>query len=486
MIFLLGLFCALLAGETALRLGGYVFRLAQERNNRISLDRSTYRIMCIGESTTAGDAKAWPGRLESLLARRYPAARFSVVNKGLVSVNSSRIMQELEANLDEVHPDMVISMMGMNDGFIRYYEGISDAESPLFRHFRLYKWLRIMLNQSVAAPRPLPAPPRNEDRHTGPIDPYEPFENFTEDIARQESLLLEKINRDPGDATSRYILGTHWTLGRGLNTHNPALQKKGEELLLRAARLAPKKDFIFRALGVHYTLSNEFERAIPPLEKAAELNPSVTNWFYLGRACRVNNLPDKAEAAYLKAIDFKRLDGESGEALFELCWLHINRKNYSKAEALLQKARGHNPENETVYGALASLYTESGRPDLARRYTAKLSKTRAMFTEMTRENYKILRRILNSRKIRLAVMQYPMCDLAPLRALLGDPGDIIFIDNERTFKKAVAGKGYVFYFGDMFAGNFGHCTGEGNELIASNAAEALDGYFVRSFRKSGR
>jgi len=81
--------------------------------------------------------------------------------------------------------------------------------------------------------------------------------------------------------------------------------------------------------------------------------------------------------------------------------------------------------------------------------------------------------------VRLAIMQYPMCDLEPLMKLFDDPVDIIFIDNERTFRKAVKEKGYTYYFQDMFAGNFGHCTGPGNALIARDAAAALSAYLGR-------
>ena len=101
-----------------------------------------------------------------------------------------------------------------------------------------------------------------------------------------------------------------------------------------------------------------------------------------------------------------------------------------------------------------------------------------MFTETTRANFKKLKQILDSRGIRLAAMQYPMCAPAPLRDMLDNSRDVIFIDNEWTFRRAVDSKGYVFYFADIFAGNFGHCTPEGHKLIARAAADALSGYFA--------
>ncbi|HBA60498.1 MAG TPA: hypothetical protein DCZ92_06720 [Elusimicrobia bacterium] len=477
-VLLLGALFALLSAEAALRLGGFAYRAAQERRNRIAVGREGYRIMCLGESTTAGGEDAWPVRLERALSRRYPEARFSVINKGMAGVNSSELMRELEKNLDQVRPGLVIAMMGLNDGFIRYYDGIAGAESRLFRHFRLYKLTKLLLNKG-GAPRPLPVPvPAQAAPYSGPVDPYLPYLDGKKDMARQEAALRGQIARDPGDAASLYLLGRYWALDAGWKKHDAELGKQGEELLLRAARLAPKNSFIPWTLGMYAILQKKDPaRGLPLLEKAAELNPSAANWYYVGRAYKDHGLPEKADAALLKALAPGAPLGIREEAAFELCWLYISRREFKKAEDLMREALELDPYNEKVQGALAAVYTESGRPELARKHAARLSSTRGMFTATTRANFAELRRALKSRGIRLAVMQYPLCDPAPLRALFEDAGDIIFIDNDRAFRKAVREKGYTYYFKDMFAGNFGHCTGPGNDLIAESAADALSGYF---------
>ena len=51
--------------------------------------------------------------------------------------------------------------------------------------------------------------------------------------------------------------------------------------------------------------------------------------------------------------------------------------------------------------------------------------------------------------------------------------DIVFVDNERTFKEAVLKDGYDAYFTDHFGGDFGHCTAKGNKLIVDNVAQAI-------------
>ncbi len=59
--------CAVLL-ELGLRIGGFVILSLQEYRNRISLkQKGTYRILCLGESTTANE---WPGPLEKILNQK--------------------------------------------------------------------------------------------------------------------------------------------------------------------------------------------------------------------------------------------------------------------------------------------------------------------------------------------------------------------------------------------------------------------------------
>ena len=50
---------------------------------------------------------------------------------------------------------------------------------------------------------------------------------------------------------------------------------------------------------------------------------------------------------------------------------------------------------------------------------------------------------------------------------------IYFVSNEKNFKEALNKYSYYQIFRDNFAGTFGHCTNYGNELIAKNLAETI-------------
>jgi lysophospholipase L1-like esterase len=105
----------LLLLEGMLRIAGLIVSLPQSMDNIAPADRESYRIICLGESTTAGGANSWPGQLEEILNNRSKTLRFRVYNLGIPGVTTAYILSNLEDNLERYKPDMVVSMMGTND-----------------------------------------------------------------------------------------------------------------------------------------------------------------------------------------------------------------------------------------------------------------------------------------------------------------------------------------------------------------------------------
>jgi len=68
-----------------------------------------------------------------------------------------------------------------------------------------------------------------------------------------------------------------------------------------------------------------------------------------------------------------------------------------------------------------------------------------------------------------------MRDLNQLQDMFVDSDGVIFVDNERVFKDAVAKEGYEEYFYDYAAvtKNSGHGTDKGNRLLADNIADTI-------------
>ncbi|HTY46019.1 MAG TPA: tetratricopeptide repeat protein, partial [Patescibacteria group bacterium] len=135
---------AVIALEISLRLAGALFLFTQECRNRVSLHRKdTYRILCLGESTTAG---AYPAFLEEALNRRNLGTRFTIIDKGMPAINTSVIVARLGYELNRYHPDMVITMMGINDtGVHMPYEFDSGSGiGRVWKSMRVYKLAKLL------------------------------------------------------------------------------------------------------------------------------------------------------------------------------------------------------------------------------------------------------------------------------------------------------------------------------------------------------
>lgn len=148
LILLLGIFFAIFILEIGL-IGlelGYSFM--QEFNNSVSLSQKKIcRILCLGESMTApGGGGTYTDKLENILNQAGIGIKFKVINKGAIGVNSSYILAHLEENLQKYKPNIVITMMGINDKGVRYYEGIEDS-SILFTHCKTYRLLKTLWKQ---------------------------------------------------------------------------------------------------------------------------------------------------------------------------------------------------------------------------------------------------------------------------------------------------------------------------------------------------
>jgi len=136
--------------------------------------------------------------------------------------------------------------------------------------------------------------------------------------------------------------------------------------------------------------------------------------------------------------------------------------DFKKSRALSEKALRLNPQARDTTG-LAFLLDEKSHAAVAED---------ARYTPVTISNYRKIRQVLAERGITLVAMQYPTRRLQPLKDILNGSSGVYFVSNENM--KALAEQhGYSKYFVDMYAGDFGHCTQEGNRLVAENAADTI-------------
>jgi len=158
-IFLLifGIILSLMTLEAGLHLGGFALnRLQQAQNSQKIKEKDSYRILCLGESTTAfGGEFSYPDQLQNILNKKGLGLDFRVINQGMIGSNSYFISKRLGRFLDQYDPDMVIVMMGINDpGQLEMYKNRSSPANIFLQKIKVVKlakliWMHIKERESA-------------------------------------------------------------------------------------------------------------------------------------------------------------------------------------------------------------------------------------------------------------------------------------------------------------------------------------------------
>jgi tetratricopeptide (TPR) repeat protein len=456
------LFFAIL--ETGLRLGGFIISGIQKRHNLYSIRKNgQFRILCLGESTTAGGWDSYPAQLEEILNKSGLGLKFSVINEGIPCTNTSFILSHLEENLNKYRPDMVITMMGINDhGDHLPYETISRSRLinilKVSRTYRLMRLIALHIKSKISS-------------HSLE-DSIQPQTSGKENVIKAGYVLpkidglIQNINNNRTLSISEYlILANHYEFFMQYD--------KAMDICKKALEVSPDNSEVWskwiRAAGFFSNNDAEIEKLC---FKAITSNPTSDKcYFAMGDIYQSWDKTDKAIAAYLKALE---LNPGNYEVYFELGESYLKLKgDVVKAETMFKKALEINPNSEQAFRGLVALYSMTDSRG-GQNYLLGLSQfRRPYYVDMTRYNYRKTWQILKNRKIPSIFVQYPMRSVESLKKMFDSPEGIIFVDNEKAFKTAVSQKGYSHYFIDMIGGDFGHCKLAGNRLLAANIARVV-------------
>jgi len=445
-LILFGLFLCALILETGLRLNGFIFLFLQEHKNRIVMQRKdAYRIMCLGESTTAlGGDDSYPRQLEKILNQKDTGIKFSVINKGLSGTNTSAILAQLDENLNKYKPDMVITMMGINDASGGYYVMPGDtfvSKTILFlKSFRIFKLAKLLWEHIV----------------------------YKFDFEHNIRALECSIKSNPANDRLSFELAELYKRQGNLES--------AEEIYKKIIELNPKSNEAYAKLGMLYEAENKLFLAEEALKKAIELNPNsdaaICVLAIVYKRCKKFA---EAEEFFKKAVKLK--PGFS-VAYFQLRMCYIEQGKLVDAEQAFKDAIKVDPNNDRAYGRLALLYEGTERHVLAQEYFDKVNQLwLKLYVGPIYSNYRQLKESLDKKGIKLVCAQYPMRSIEPLKRILGPYEGVIFIDNEKVFKEAVQQTNHNEYFKDMFGGDFGHLASKGNRLLAENITNNILGEF---------
>ena len=237
-LILFGLFLCMILLETGLRIGGFIILSLQEYRNMASIrEKGEYRIMCLGESTTADGGKySYPSQLEDILNEQDLGVKFSVINNGVRGTVTGVILSQLEGNLDRYNPDMVITMMGENDDrdFVFYEDKNFSHAEKFFKTLKIYKLSKLIWLHSL-------------------------------DKLKVRLIIDEDKEMNSVDAGLDF-LGAKSYADQG--KHDQAKQ-----ILKEKIKIDPRDDKAYFEYASFYERQNEFHKAIGLFKHAIELNP---------------------------------------------------------------------------------------------------------------------------------------------------------------------------------------------------------------------
>ena len=226
-LILFGLFLCTILLETGLRIGGFTILSLQEYKNRTSLKKDGYRILCLGESTTQ---QGYPEQLNIILNDMDLTKEFSVINKGIGGTNTGIILTRLESYLEKYKPDMVITMMGINDNAFLTLVPVEDIFKErkderiynvnALRIYKLFKLLKLHINEKVKEVR------------------YKEAESFGGNKIKEEIIDESKYLKEPEEMFKKVIeidpINEAGYIGLGWCYREQRRYKEAEEILKKA------------------------------------------------------------------------------------------------------------------------------------------------------------------------------------------------------------------------------------------------------------
>ncbi len=492
-LIILGIFTSLIVVECSLRGAGLIYSFLQEKENKSSqlTDTDEIRILCIGDSMTAlGRRNSYPAQLEDILNVKKSDKKYVVLNKGIVGKDSEGLTMILDNLLRKHDPHIVIAMVGINDRANHYHPMIVKIERFLnnFRTFNLATWLWHGIQVKVHR--------NNESRALNQRD----FEIEGADLDNEQLVKGMFVNMQRQiDQMNSYLAGKNDQTKNQVKEEIAIIKRNQLELLIAVALYHRTRHDFPKAIGylqsaIELDKDNylayvemgrsleemgKYEQAITFLHRANKIGPVtyLTNFELAKCYEKMGNL-EEAESYYSRVYEISRITKKENISGDMGNWF-VRNKDYQRAEEALLKALKERPDDYHLYEQMAALYRMGGNEDEAGavKYLERGYKLRQMaesFLPETVHNYNKIAEIVMGHDRQLIVMQYPLRRLKPLKDIFWNAEEILFVDNEASFFDTLKVGEFQEYFNDFFAGDFGHCTGKGNRLIAANALKAIE------------
>ncbi len=450
----LGVLLALSVLEAGLRLAGWHETRGQE--NRITTAQpplpGEYRIICLGESTTVQTYSnnqniAWPKKLERKHNSLGLGKTFRTITIAKHGTSTPFLIRDLERRIDEIKPDLVVSMMGINDISTLSYFQRSDWLSTL-RTVKLTRWLTQSLKQLV-------------------------IPHVTEPEGRRIEIAIMQL--PPRAIVKNSLEVPQIQSENDLTTYVQNVEAYAHSL--------PRRHTFFAYQVAAIALLN--------LRGIAEVDPNLKPF-----------LPSIAERTIEMSRKSIAHNPYSTSALRFFIYAAVNRPDLN-AEIIkhIHNAIDHGGNLDSALLSLIGIYRDD-RIQNELKEVGIATDTNATPLSKTRENYLYLARMLKQMGVPYMVMQYPNASINGMQSIFSNAeipyatfsdlledssfnppvspefANILFVSNE-NFRSIVTPENEAEYFKDMFHNgpllHFGHTTEKGHELIADNVVHVLTG-----------
>ncbi|AGH96557.1 GDSL-type esterase/lipase family protein [Pseudobdellovibrio exovorus] len=509
----------LLLTEALLYMVGWGYNYVQRTYNPKTIASSTSEksneskvILCIGESTTAwGLGDSYPAVLQRKLDALYGSNTYYVINEGVAGSDTQKIALSLESLLILYKPDIVITMVGINDSWqIR-------GETGLLKYSKLYKLytlirhnLDLLKNNQTQKPeeeQALSVEKRNflktdyeairllsdserelleqaerefrSKRFLEAVQAYKSALNFEElpnyirfnlgqallEIGNKneaEKFFEDYVKGNPSDlAQVRVASLYHFAFGIS-DRYGQSLAQKYSRMALQSN---PENIEALKILGCSLESQKDTQvEAKGYLEKAIRLG-SVDGNVIVSLARIYRNEGRFKDSEKILKIG---LNDPTDMGFFiwkDLIAFYQTQKDWVNAEKFVDEALRKYPNNQNLIDVKSEIYKAQGKKYESEGKDIRYWKKNFLLFPPTRENYVQIAKIIEGKKIQHVAMQYPMRSIEELKTLLVDFKSIAFVDNQNNFQTAVEQKGFDAIFNDNFAEDFGHMTPLGSQIL---------------------
>lgn len=425
-----GILIALIILELSLQTAGFVASSYQRyRNNQALKNKSEYKIMCLGESTTYG---GYPKELQNMLNQKYPN-KFTVIDCGVPGNNLDNILSQLDINIAKYNPDFAICMMGINDGFISLSTNKPELET-----------------------KPEPEPERKKISY---LKTYELYH-----LLRKHIILILQTNFD-----AYYVLKLY-------------CQKKYSDAERVCVTILKTKQNDYQAYAylamLYYYHLNKKNIAYEIALNIIETNKAVSeSWKQVMYEIIIDYNIKNNKIELVRQYTEKLLKDDKIILNARMYWFVKDIMTEEQKKIFLKKMSYDKEGLDSYYGLLAIENMEKKDYEKAEEYFRIAENLRLEHpNKHTNEIYRLILKKLTDKNIKVICMQYPVRSVELLKNILKNEqyyNKIEFISNENNFKDLLKKKKFNEIFTDQFAGDFGHYKKEGGTLIAENLVERL-------------